>query len=152
MLGFGLCAVAYRTRWFAPACGLAATFKLTALGLWPLVFWHGFGQSHYARILGLAIAIAVWVALTPASWFFGGPAYLGVMLVDRYVEYSGQCATYGGAAGLFLPTRYWWPLGLLALLTVTSAVARSSLDFGAARRFGPRIAMAMEDWCTYGRR
>ena len=39
LLGLGLCAVAFGTRWFGVACGLPATATLTAVGLWPLLLW-----------------------------------------------------------------------------------------------------------------
>ncbi len=76
LFGFGLAALSYGTRWFAATCGIAATFKLTALGLWPLAFWHGFGKGRYSHILGLAVATATWTALEPPSWFAGGSSYL----------------------------------------------------------------------------
>lgn len=84
LLGIAVCAVAYGSRWFAPACGLAATFKLTALGLWPLVFWRGaIGKSQFAHLLGVAVTWLTWSALTPQSWFAGGPFYLVQVIAFR---------------------------------------------------------------------
>jgi hypothetical protein len=116
LLGFGLCALAYGTRWFAAVCGLAATFKLTALGLWPLAFWRGsIGHSRLAHLLGLAVAAAVWCALTPPSWYAGGPLYLTLMLIDRQLENSRQAATVTHSAAVFIPTRYLWPFEIVVV-------------------------------------
>jgi hypothetical protein len=53
LLGAGLCVAGYGKRWFPVALGIAATFKLTALGLWPLIFLRG-AAGRWSRIVGLA--------------------------------------------------------------------------------------------------
>jgi hypothetical protein len=126
-LAFGLCTLAYGTRWFGRACGLAATMKLTALGLWPLLLWpgaHGRGR-RWPRPRGVASALVVWTVLTPPAWFAGGPLYLLVMVFHRGNEYQGQSALVGapgypGVGGWFFPTRYLLPLELAATLALTS--------------------------------
>ncbi len=113
LLGFGLCAVAYGTRWFAPACGLAATFKLTALGLWPLLLLRDpTGRPRRpAPLRALLPAALAWALLTPPSWFLGGPLYLPFMLVDRVLEHNTQSSD-----GFFFASRYAWPFLLLLAL------------------------------------
>jgi len=118
MLGFGLCAASWGSRWFAPACGLAAAFKLTALPLWPLAFWHGLGRSRLAHFLAVLAAAAVWSVLTPPSLFVGGLPLLIIQLLHRALAYASQSAQLDGPAGLFLPTRYLWPFELLFILAV----------------------------------
>ncbi|HVC35223.1 MAG TPA: hypothetical protein VNL16_17045, partial [Chloroflexota bacterium] len=108
MLGLGLCTLAYGTRWFSPACGVAATFKLTALGLWPLALLKAANGGRYGA-LGIPIAAVVWSALTPSSWFLLGPVYLLPMLADRFVEYRSASQTYPGPFGIYFPTRYLVP-------------------------------------------
>jgi hypothetical protein len=126
VLGLGLCALAYGTRWFAAACGLAATFKLTALGLWPLVFWRGsLGHSRFAHVLGLAVAAAVWCALTPPSWYAGGPLYLVAMLLDRQLENRYQAATMDSATGVFFPSRYLVPFEIGVVLAAVWLAPRA---------------------------
>lgn len=124
LLGFGLCAIAYGSRWFAPMCGVAAAFKLTALVTWPLAFWRGWGSSRYAHVLGIVIAWLAWSVASPTSWVGGGPLYLANLLVHRIVIYAGQSAAYGGPLGLFFPTRYLWPVELAALLAIAVLAVR----------------------------
>ncbi len=84
-LGLGLCALAYGTRWLGAAGGLALTFKLTALVAWPLMFLRGAnGQRRYSLLTSFVSAIAVFTVLTPPSWYRLGPAYLALMVVDRF--------------------------------------------------------------------
>jgi hypothetical protein len=57
LLGFALCALAHGRPRFAQACGLAATFKLTALGAWPLLLRPGAnGRPRWAFLLALPMA------------------------------------------------------------------------------------------------
>jgi hypothetical protein len=124
-LGLSLCAAAWRTRFFPYACALAATFKLTALAVWPVAcVLHPLGRSRIARTLGLLRVAAVWSALTPPSWFFGGPIYLILMLSNRATEYSGQAALYGGEMGVFAPSRYFLPLELAVALATMALLPR----------------------------
>jgi hypothetical protein len=115
--GLTLCAVTFRSRWFPYACAVAGTFKLTALALWPVVFFlHPIGRSRFARTFGLLRTSAVWSALTPPSWFAGGPAFLALMAVDRAHEHAVQSEFFGGPLGFFLPSRYALPIELGAAL------------------------------------
>lgn len=125
LLGCGLCVAAFGTRWFGIACGLAATAKLTALGLWPLLLWHrASGGRRWASTFGLLGACAVWTALMPPAWFAGGPVYLPLMILARLANYADQSSmvgqpSYEGVAHFFLPTRYLLPLELAGLLLLT---------------------------------
>ena len=121
LFGFGISAAAWGTRWFAPACGIAAAFKLTALPLWLLAFRHGLGRSRYQHVAGFMVAWLVWTATEIPAWFYGGPFYLGVMLRDRWVEFNIQSSyadpnVGGGLFGHYFPTRYLWPFELALLL------------------------------------
>ena len=123
LLGFGLCALTYGTRWFAPMCGVAATFKLTALGLWPLTLVRRANGGHHGP-LGLPIAALAWTALTPPSWFLLGPFYLLPMLADRIKEYSSLSEQYPGPFGLFFPDRYYLPFVVLLALGIVLVAPR----------------------------
>lgn len=120
LLGFGLCAVSYGSRWFPAACGFAATLKLTALGIWPFMYLPGaVGRWSRLRVLGpVAIACLVWSAATPPAWFAGGPPFLVAMILYRGREYGEQSGLVGGPFGLFVPSRYVWPVELAALLAL----------------------------------
>lgn len=124
LLGFGMCAVAHGSRWFALVTGVAATLKLTVVALWPLVFLQGVGKSRFARVLAVIVAAGAWSVLTPPSWLMGGPLYLAMQLLYRVSVYSGQSADIGGPAGFFLPTRYLWPVELALLLGATVMLPR----------------------------
>ena len=145
LLGFGVCAIAYGTRWFAAACGLAATFKLTALGLWPVVFWKGaIGHSRLAHVLGLAVAVAIWCLLTPPSWYAGGPLDLVLMLMDRQFENGRQAAAMGSPDGVFFPTRYLLPFEIalvLAAVWLAPRVWRVGRELRASHRLNQRTAL-----------
>ncbi len=128
-LGLGLCIATFGTRWFGVACGLAATAKLTALGLWPLLLWpRSSGNKRWASTIGLLTASAVWTAISPTSWLAGGPIYLPIMIVVRAANYLDQSSRVGqpyyeGVAGFFLPTRYLLPLELAAALAISCGAA-----------------------------
>jgi hypothetical protein len=121
LLGFGLCAISYRTRWFPVACGAAAAFKLTALGLWPLMFIRGANGKEFPWIRSLSIFTAslVWSILTPYSFSVGGPPFLVAQLYYRIGSFFGQSGAYTGSVNLFLPKRYLWPIELAGLLLVS---------------------------------
>jgi hypothetical protein len=134
LLGLGLCAAAYGTGWFAPLCGVAATLKLTGLALWPVAVVKGWGRGWYRHGLALLAAWGAWVALMPTSWRVGGFPFLLRMVRHRWDEYWHQSTVTGGyvgevlaqerVMGLFLPTRYLWPLELGALLIVAYLAGR----------------------------
>lgn len=117
LLGFGLCAITYGTRWFPIAAGIAATFKLTALPLWALSWRHPIGRKC-PRLMAIAVTALTWSLFTPQSWFGGGPLYLVPMLAHRVISYIEQTAKYSNEHGVFWPTRYTWPfvLGLCLLI------------------------------------
>lgn len=118
MLGFGLCAAAWKTRWFPIALGAAIAFKLTALALWWLVFLPGScgPEFRWRRILAFFTVPTVLSIMTPASWFFGGPAFLVVLVYNRIIAWMTQSAVIPAAHGFFFPPRYAWPLELAAML------------------------------------
>lgn len=117
LLGVGLCVLSYGTPWFVPAVGLATGFKLTAIVLWPVIWFMPPIRFRYMRhILNVIATAFVFALTTPVSWFAGGPAYLGVLLVYRLREFLSQSSRIPTVAGLFFPTRYVWPLELALLL------------------------------------
>lgn len=133
LLGFGLCAAAYGTRWFAPALGLAATFKLTALGLWPLVL------LRRGRVIGLwqglVAMVGVFVLLNPPSWVTGGPLYIVQLFNYRATAWDGQSSD-----GAFIPSRYFWPFELALVLGAAWVVPRVVARYRASRPSTSRSA------------
>jgi hypothetical protein len=131
LLGFGLCAAAYGTRWFSPALGLGVTFKLTALGLWPLILLR---RGRVTRLWkGLIAMMAVFVLLTPPSWTMGGPLYLLTLINFRQSSWVHQ-----SSEAVFLPSRYFWPFELAAILLGSWAVSRGMAHYRAKRVRGMR--------------
>jgi hypothetical protein len=127
LFGFALAAAAWRTRWFPYVCGVAATFKLTALILWAFVFFrHPIGNGRFSRLTGLLVPAGVWTLLTPPSWQFGGPLYVCAMIVNRAREELYHSSAFGGPLGLFLPSRYLLPLECAALVVLATLVRRLS--------------------------
>jgi len=124
LLGFGLCAITYRTRWFPITAGITATFKLTALPLWALSWWHPIGHK-YSRLMAIAVTVITWSLFTPQSWFGGGPFYLVPMLAHRIISYVEQTAKYPNEHGIFWPTRYTWPFVLGLCLLITAQAPRA---------------------------
>lgn len=126
LLGLGLSIAGLGRRWFGAAVGLAAGFKLTALGLWPLLLIPGAnGRGRYGPLRGLLYALAVWTFLEPPSWFAGGPLYLRFMLHMRVLNEFTQSTQFG----MYVPARYLWPAELL-LLVGLAAFARHALGNG----------------------
>jgi hypothetical protein len=125
LLGLGLCAISYRTRWFPVACGAAAAFKLTALVLWPLMLLRGANGNlgRLATIQSVLLCLGVFWLLNPISWFYLGPFFLIQLLHHRIATYIGQSQTDPYVLGLFIPTRYLWPLELLAFLAMARLIA-----------------------------
>ena len=71
LLAFGLCAVAWGSRWFPVVLGAVTTTKLTMLGLWPLILWK---RSHgRRRWVAALLLLGSWMLFMPPSWFGGGP-------------------------------------------------------------------------------
>jgi hypothetical protein len=122
VLGFGLVAVALRSRALPIALGLAATAKLTALGLWPLMLVKRV-NGGMPRLRALLLTLLTFIVLTPPSWAAGGPLFLVGMVVNRVDEYSGQSETEGG---LFMPTRYGIPFVLGALVVIAIALPHAA--------------------------
>jgi hypothetical protein len=117
VFGIGLVVVSWGTRWLSLACALAASFKLTALALWPAMLRRGaFGRG--ARSRWLLVAPIGWSALSPPSWFAGGPLYLLSMARYRSSENAAQFAQFGGVAGIFMPSRYLVPFELAACIAL----------------------------------
>jgi hypothetical protein len=126
LLGLGLCAVAFGTRWFAPALGLGMTFKLTALGLWPLVLLR---RGRVVELWqGLVAMVGVFLLLNPPSWAMLGPLYLIRLMRYRQVAWTGQ-----SSEGLFVPSRYFWPFELAAVLFAAWIVARVAARYRQTR-------------------
>ena len=122
LLGLGLCAVAFGTRWFAPVLGLGVTFKLTALGLWPLVLLR---RARVVKLWhGLAAMVGAFVVLNPPSWAMLGPLYLVRLMRYRQGAWTGQ-----SSEGLFLPSRYFWPLELAAVIGGAWIVTRMAARY-----------------------
>ncbi len=145
LLGLGLAVASYGTRWFSAAAGVAASFKLTALALWPLVLLgRPANRSPVRRLLDLLIAGAVWVLVTPPAWYGGGPFYLLVMLAGRRIEYARQSIDVGGPLGFYVPSRYLWPAELALLLGAAWLTPRLlvRLKAAAGRRLSPPGAAA----------
>jgi hypothetical protein len=158
LLGFGLCAIAYGTRWFGAACGAAVTFKLTGLAVWLLTFIPGStGFKRLPIVSSWVSALAVFTALTPAAWFLDGPLYLGLMVLlrmDWFVGYSHRVSTtvnyvpptpeVGAPLGLFLPTRYLWPLEWCICLGLAWILVRTypGLRARAVALVRPRVSAA----------
>ncbi len=128
LLGLGLCAIAYQTRWFPVACGSAAAIKLTALGLWPLMILPGaIGKKNiYYWYASIPIALIVWSILNPVSLFSGGPLYLIPVVVHRIGSFINQSIhlEVNKVFGLYFPSRYGWPFILLGLIMITLQIHR----------------------------
>ena len=129
LLAFGAVAAAYGSRWFPFVLGVASTVKFTVVGLWPLVLIRA-AHGWRSRALALVATVLTWVVLTPPSWYRGGPGLLLKLAQIRVTEYGQASATVEGA---FLPSRYFWPLELGALLVVLALVAKQRRE----RRPGP---------------
>jgi hypothetical protein len=120
LLGFGMIVASYGSRFFAVACATAATFKLTAIGLWPLVLLRR-ANGGLRAWKAVALLLVAWTVLTPQSWWVLGPPDLLVMITARANEFSGQS---DAAGGFFLPSRYLWPLELAACIGLSLALDR----------------------------
>ncbi|MHB8993119.1 MAG: hypothetical protein ACYC66_15980 [Chloroflexota bacterium] len=116
VLGLGLCVFAFGSSWFPVAAAFAASCKLSALGLWPLMVWSR--ASGWLSWFGLPVAALAWAAFNPQSWFAGGPVFLLSMLELRAAEYVDQVATLPGLFGIYFPLRYLIPVeyGLVVVL------------------------------------
>jgi hypothetical protein len=123
LLGFGLRALTYGTRYFPAACGLAASFKLTGLALWLLLLRRG--SCGPGAMWGTAmLAPLMWTAVNPPAWFsLLGPLYLLAHTYFRLFTYVHQTTLFDDAFGLFLPSRYLLPFALLASLTFAASLS-----------------------------
>ena len=124
LLGFGLCATAFGTPWFGVACGAAATFKLTALGLWPLMLWRR-ANGKLSRWKALLLAALTWTVLMPASWWALGPVYLIQAVRFRASQFEGQSASNltDVHGGVFLPSRYLLQIEILGAVGLALALS-----------------------------
>jgi hypothetical protein len=124
LLGFGLCAIAFGTRWFGVACGAATAFKLTALGLWPLMLWRR-SNGTLSRLKAVGLAAITWTLLTPPSWWALGPVYLIQAIRFRASQFEGQSASNLPDVhdGVFLPSRYLLQMELLLAFSLAFALA-----------------------------
>lgn len=85
---------------------------------------HPLGRVPIPHVLALLATWLSWSLFSSTSWFGGGPAHLVLLLVHRAQVYALQCATLGGELGLFVPTRYLWPVALAALLGLSILLPR----------------------------
>ena len=70
--------------------------------------------------------LVFWSALTPPSWFGGGPLYLGTMLVARANEFHTQTVNQAFQSDVLgaVPTRYLWPIELMLLILAAYLIPR----------------------------
>lgn len=121
MLGFGLCAITFRSRWFPIALGIATSFKLTSLSLWPLLLVSGScgKEFQWRRSISIIASLLVFSSMTPISWFYLGPLYIVVLILYRFFSWHQQSLTIPTFNGIFFPPRYAWPFELLGLLLIS---------------------------------
>lgn len=124
MLGFGLCATAYRSKWFPVTLGIASAFKFTAFGLWPLMFINNScgKEFKWRRLLSIFVAIIILIFLTPVAWFNGGPVYIIFMIIHRILTWYSQSQSIPTINGIFFPERYAWPFELIAFLLISQFI------------------------------
>lgn len=144
LLGFGLCAVTIGSRWFPAASATAAAFKLTALGLWPLLLWPAAtGKWRRLPVLGpVVLASALWGVLNPTTWYGFGPASLVNMLGYRIFAFNYQSSHpfhREVTLGVYTPARYFWPVELAVVLLAVITICRLWPRVGRWRRSGPPI-------------
>jgi len=129
LLGIGLIITTFGTRLFPLVLGIAGSLKFTAMGFWPLVLIPGaYSRKKLSRIMGLIITPLVWSFVTPPSWYMGGPIYIVYIFIWRlrwwltdahkmvsspyYIEATPELQN---PFGLFIPTRYLWPIELMLI-------------------------------------
>lgn len=124
MLGFGLCAISFRSRWFPYALGIATSFKLTALGLWPLLMMaDSCGKEfRWRKPISIVTSLLVFSFLNPISWFFLGPLFIIIIIIFRILTWYQQSNAFPTFQGIFFPPRYAWPFELLGLLLITHII------------------------------
>jgi hypothetical protein len=122
MLGLGLCAMAFGNRWFGLTLGLAASFKLTALALWPLTF-HPHANGQWTARRGLLAAALTFAATNPQGWSLGVILHFGALIYFRFAQAFDVFEVLGGPRGLPLPSRYFWPFELAAILALSLLLA-----------------------------
>lgn len=124
LLGLGLCAALERTKYWGVALGMAASFKLTAILLWPLAVYLTRKRTRRCRVSGVLQCCLAWTATNPISWFAGGPLYIVVLLMFRMASLFWQSNKLQTdiVGGIFWPSRYIWPFELAALLFAFASV------------------------------
>jgi hypothetical protein len=138
MLGFGLLAITAKTRWFPVACALAASFKLTALIVWPLLLIPSFSRWSKLEVLGPACTtLVLWSLINPPSWFVFGPGMFVYLAIDRILEFSHQSTR---SAGLYSPTRYFLQIDFFASFVTVWLVSRGWHSLAA--RLKPEMALS----------
>jgi hypothetical protein len=129
LMGIGLSILAYGTYWFSIVVGMAGTLKFTAMGIWPFILIPGAnGRWRFSQITGLFLALVTWSFLTPPSWFMGGPIYIIYVFIWRISwwlfdahrmvispTYTPATPEIQNPLGLFVPTRYLWPIELILI-------------------------------------
>jgi hypothetical protein len=124
LLGFGLCVISYGTKWFPVAAAAAGAFKLNGMAAWLLLLLPTAGSAPQAgkklrRVLfNIWTTLLVWSFFTPASWTVAGPLYIAFMWKFRLGVFAYQSTIFPIFFGLFIPTRYLWPIELALLVLV----------------------------------
>jgi hypothetical protein len=100
--------------------GLAASFKLTGILLWPAAGYAARKLPRRQIIRGGLSCLLTWSVVNPLSWFAGGPFYILVLLSFRAGSLFWQTKNLPVElkTGSFFPTRYFWPAELALLLLV----------------------------------
>lgn len=129
LLGYGIAAATWGTRWFGGAAGLAAAFKLTALGLWPLLLWPRSVGGGRWWLRGPLAALGAWLLLEPPAWLAGGPLYLVTMTLHRSMEFQRSSA--GSPGGLMWSPHYSLPFLLAAAVLLALALSAATRRLAA---------------------
>ncbi|MBP8997115.1 MAG: hypothetical protein KBG10_02380 [Anaerolineaceae bacterium] len=141
MLGFGLCAIAYRSKWFPVTLGIASAFKFTAFGLWPLMFINNScgKEFRWRRLLSISVAMITVIFLTPTAWFNGGPVYIMFMIFQRIHTWYSQSKSIPTNNFIFFPERYAWPFELIVFLLISQFITNQLEKFRMKNNQQPKI-------------
>ncbi len=127
LLALGACVLSFGTPLFAVAAALAASCKLTALALWPLMTWpKAVGVKGWRLLVMPFITAGLWTLLNPPSWFAGGPFYLLTMMRERQIGYVEGSVTFASSK-LYWPSWYGVPWAYLLAIVIASALPRLAL-------------------------